>query len=62
MKGGNVSEIEAVQKTFERKILPQYEEFCHQLAARKTGYWANVLSASVGFLKVEATPWTPTTS
>jgi hypothetical protein len=59
LKGGNLSEIEAAQKTFERKILPQYEECRRQLAARKTGYWANVLSASADFLKVDATPWTP---
>lgn len=59
LKGGNLSEIGAAQKTFERKILPQYEEFRRQLVSRKTGYWANVLSASADFLKVDATPWTP---
>jgi hypothetical protein len=59
LKGGNLQEIEAAQKTFERKILPLYEEFRRQLVARKTGYWANVLSASADFLKVDATPWTP---
>src|SRR5207249_1171416 len=34
LKGGNLYEIEAARKTFERKILPQYEEFRRQLAAR----------------------------
>jgi hypothetical protein len=59
MKSGNFSEMEASQKTIERKILPLYEEFRRQLAAKKTGYWANVLSASAEFLKVDAAPWTP---
>jgi hypothetical protein len=59
IKSGNLTEMVAAQKTFERKILPLYAEFRRQLAAKKTGYWANVLAASADFFKVEATPWTP---
>jgi hypothetical protein len=59
IKSGNLTEMVAAQKTFERKILPLYVEFRRQLAAKKTGYWANVLAASADFFKVDATPWTP---
>jgi hypothetical protein len=59
IKSGNLTGTVAAQKTFERKILPLYAEFRRQLAAKKTGYWANVLSASADFFKVDATPWTP---
>jgi hypothetical protein len=55
----NLSGIEASQKTFERKIQPQYEEFRRQLAAKKTGFWSKVAVAGGKFLQVDAAPWTP---
>jgi hypothetical protein len=58
IRSGNLSDMEAAQRTLERKILPLYEEFRRQLAAKKTGYWANVLSTTADFFKVVVTPWT----
>ena len=55
----NLSDIEATQKTFERKIQPQYEEFCRKLAAKKTGFWSKIAVAGGKFLQVDAAPWTP---
>jgi len=51
-----VSEIEAAQRTFERKIKPQYEEFRRKLSAKKTGFWSRVAVAGGKFMQVDATP------
>jgi hypothetical protein len=55
----NLSDLEASQKTFERKIQPQYEEFRRKLAAKKTGFWSKIAVAGGKFLQVNAAPWTP---
>jgi uncharacterized protein YjbI with pentapeptide repeats len=58
IKEWNQSEIVAAQQTFEQKLLPQYEEFRRQLAAKKTGFWSKVAVAGGKFLQVNAAPWT----
>ena len=53
----NLSDLEASQETFERKIQPQYEEFRRKLAAKKTGFWAKIAAASGTFLLVTTGQW-----
>ena len=59
IREGNLSDIEAAQRTFERKIQPQYEEFRRKLLAKKTGFWSKVAVAGGKFMQVDAAPWTP---
>ena len=53
----NLSDIEAAQKTFERKILPQYAEFQRKLAAKKWGLWSKVAAVGGTFLLVSTAEW-----
>jgi hypothetical protein len=56
---GSVTEVEAAQKTVERKLLPKYHEFQRQLQAQRGGFWSEVLAAGSTLLQIDATPWTP---
>jgi hypothetical protein len=56
---GDASEVEAAQKTVERKLLPKYHEFQRQLQAQRGGFWSEVLVAGSKLLQIDASPWTP---
>jgi hypothetical protein len=59
LRSGDKSEEEAVCKTVERKLLSLYNEMRRQLAAKRTGFWAQLSEAGANFLTIDAVPWTP---
>jgi hypothetical protein len=54
-----VSPWDAAKVTVERKILPEYNEVCRQLAAKNTGRFAKLLGSLSDFMMIDASPWTP---
>lgn len=47
------------QSVAETKLIPDYFEFKRQIAAKRAGFWGNVLDKASKIAEIDSAPWTP---